>query len=272
MSNIIKTSDGISPDVFTSKSQSSDDGSLSQSSNRMSESNTDFTNEKEYVPSKNVQEAKKLLTTFRKKMTEYPKHLSYEGSMVLCVLLAMKPIACVNINNIPTVDQTLIRELLVLKSGIEPSEFIGTFDVKFDNNKDFILIFNPPANKDIILHLFNTVAHPRPIDLKESNDVPVENDGEKIAVGGRIHLNKKNIQKLVGIEPREEKLNDTDERQYTPPTKQIGRNAYEIRADVLQMAIDWAKTEDGHGQYTKPSDDDVIALAKKFYSFVENRR
>ncbi len=56
-----------------------------------------------------------------------------------------------------------------------------------------------------------------------------------------------------------------------------GRNAYEIRADVLQMAIDWASSSIAHNSnnpiITKSrSDDDLISLAKKFYSFVENRR
>ena len=48
-----------------------------------------------------------------------------------------------------------------------------------------------------------------------------------------------------------------------------GRNAYEIRADVLQMAIDW--TTD-HNEWGKKTEDDALALAKKFYQFVENRR
>lgn len=53
-----------------------------------------------------------------------------------------------------------------------------------------------------------------------------------------------------------------------------GRNAYEIRSDVLQMAIDWASRAaiavPGGDSYR--SDDEVIALAKRFYQFVENKR
>lgn len=225
---------------------------------------------------KSVQEAKSLLTNFHKKMAEYPKYLSYEGSMVLCVLLAMKQVASVNINNIPMIDQKLIREIIVSKSGMEPAEFIGTFDVKFDAHKDFILIFNPQNHSDIILNMFNTVAHPRPEDLKESDDIRIENDGEKIAVGGgRILLNKKTSQRLAGIEPTSkysDQYKSSDEKEYVPSPKAVGRNAYEIRTDVLQMAIGWSQTESGTGVYVKPSDDAVIALAKKFYAFVENKR
>lgn len=69
----------------------------------------------------------------------------------------------------------------------------------------------------------------------------------------------------------QEESHKLTEKQYVPSVKP-SRNAYEIRADILQMAINWSQTEDGRGNYSKPTDDQVIALAKKFYSFVENRR
>jgi hypothetical protein len=215
----------------------------------------------EIVANKKLEEVKQMMHSFKEKVANYPKHMSYEGSMVLCVLLSMKKVAVVNMRSIPSVDQTLIRSLL-------PEEIdLSGFDVKFDENKDFVLIFNPQDNKNITLTLFNTVAHPRPTDLKDTGDVPVENVGEKISIGGKVYLNKRDIQKLGGIEPRDRKTEDTEEKQYAPP-KQSGRNAYEIRADVLQMAIDWSKTD----KHKNATDDDVVALAKKFYAFVENRR
>lgn len=69
--------------------------------------------------------------------------------------------------------------------------------------------------------------------------------------------------------------------------KQVGRNAYEIRTDVLSMAIDWLKLEtnqpdrdltfESKEDYKKRasyfrSGDAVIDLAQKFYKFVENKR
>jgi hypothetical protein len=56
-----------------------------------------------------------------------------------------------------------------------------------------------------------------------------------------------------------------------PPIK-AGKNAYEIRADVLQMAIEWSKFNSTGNGFIKPSDDQLLTLAKKFYTFVENRR
>lgn len=215
---------------------------------------------------KSVEDTKKLLNNFREKTANYPKYISYEGSMVLCVLLSMKPVAAVSMCNLPMVDQSQIRDLLPATTNV------GGFDVKFDSNKDFVLIFNPHNHKDIILNMFNSVAHPRTSDLKDSHEVPIEDKGDKIEVGGvRKIFDKQKIQKLAGIELSDSKQHIPEEKEYSPQ-KQVGRNAYEIRADVLQMAIDWSRIEDSSKGYKKPSDDEVISLAKKFYSFVENRR
>lgn len=213
------------------------------------------------VNPKSVEETKQIMSTFQTKMKDYPKHMSYEGSMVLCVLLSMKKVAAVSMRNVPSVDQVLIRKLL--PDGTD----VSSFDVKFDDNKDFILIFNPSDNKDISLTMFNTVAHPRPEDLVSTSDVPVQSVGDKIDVGGKIQMNKKTIQRMFGHEQSEPISGEKEEPRRVAATN---KNAYEIRADVLKMAIDWSQGGHVSGKYTK--DDDVINLAKKFYSFVENRR
>jgi hypothetical protein len=58
-----------------------------------------------------------------------------------------------------------------------------------------------------------------------------------------------------------------------PPIKIANKNAFEIRADILAMAIQWLSLEDGFKPYKKPTEDELLALAKKFYEFVApNRR
>ena len=51
--------------------------------------------------------------------------------------------------------------------------------------------------------------------------------------------------------------------------KQInsGKNAYEIRADMLELAYKWSSQG---GKFTSP--EDIIEIAKQFYRFVENKR
>lgn len=70
------------------------------------------------------------------------------------------------------------------------------------------------------------------------------------------------------------------EESQIPPTmtlpgeiKSVNKNAYEIRTDVLNMALDWTKfKKETNPQPTSASDDDVLSTAQKFYKFVENRR
>jgi len=77
-----------------------------------------------------------------------------------------------------------------------------------------------------------------------------------------------NLQKMA----EEAKVKEEIKRSEVPPVSKAGKNAYEIRADVLKMAIDWSSLEDGSKRFVKPSDDELLNLAKKFYTFVENRR
>lgn len=202
---------------------------------------------------------------FKSKIMTFPKHLSYEGSVVLCVLLSMNEVAYPNMVNLPIADQTLIKSLLSTR---DISLNLDTFEVRFDEQKDFILKFTPPPiykNEEITLTMFNSVAHPRPEDLKGAGVVPVEKDGDKIEVGGKIVLNRKGIERLIGVDNKTK----SEPEEETIPRRQpvAGRNAYEIRADVLQMAIDWAKVRNDVSTPEK-----LIQLAKYFYTFIENKR
>lgn len=53
--------------------------------------------------------------------------------------------------------------------------------------------------------------------------------------------------------------------------KTVNKNAYEIRTDILAMALDWVKFKTTDNR-SIPSDEDVLTTAQKFYRFVENRR
>ena len=56
-----------------------------------------------------------------------------------------------------------------------------------------------------------------------------------------------------------------------PDIKAVNKNAYEIRTDILAMALDWVKYKTPDVK-SMPSDEDVLNTAQKFYRFVENRR
>lgn len=198
---------------------------------------------------------------FKSKMTTFPKHLSYEGSVVLCVMLSMKDVAYPHLSNLPSTDQALIRSLI-------PKDIINfdTFEVRFDENKDFIITFStPPYDKEFVLSMFNSVAHPRPEDLKGAGVVPVEKDGDKIEVGGKIVLNRKGIERLIGVDNKSKSDPEEDPIPRRQPV--AGRNAFEIRSDVMQMALDYATHSKSH-----LTPEEIVNVAKKFYAFVENKR
>jgi hypothetical protein len=56
----------------------------------------------------------------------------------------------------------------------------------------------------------------------------------------------------------------------------INKNAYELRTDILSMALDWIKykgeVQHATGPFSAATDEDVLSTAHKFYKFVENRR
>ena len=74
--------------------------------------------------------------------------------------------------------------------------------------------------------------------------------------------------------------------QHQPQVQSVNKNAYEIRTDILAMSLDWVKWQTdmsleitnrrGNNQFLEPSQlpnsDMVLEIAKKFYSFVEQRR
>jgi len=58
-----------------------------------------------------------------------------------------------------------------------------------------------------------------------------------------------------------------------PESKTVNKNAYEIRSDVLGMALDWVKYNYIRTENSPCLNDNlVVETAQKFYKFVENRR
>lgn len=212
---------------------------------------------------KSLSETKKMIENFRDNLAKYPKHISYEGSTVLCVLLSMKEEAHTHVNNLPSVDYQTIRAAF-------PQEIaVNYFTVKFDENKDFVIIIKVEGKDNVIRTFFNTVAHPRPEDLKDlgTGVVPIEKEGDKISVGGKILMNKKGIKRLIGVEPLKRNTATQEDDESLPKRQPIaGRNAFELRTDILTLAADWVR-EVGD----EKTEDEVMRIAKLFYGFVENK-
>jgi hypothetical protein len=220
--------------------------------------------------SQSIEESKKIMTNFQKGIANYPKYMSYEGSMVLCVMLSMKSPALVQLENLPLVDQQTILGL-VKGSSIVNVTSTSYFDVTFDEIKDFIITFTAYGDSKVTekFNMFNTVAHPRCDDLKDSGigEVPVENDGDTIKVGDKIVVDKRVMRTIMKIPVKNsQQINNHETLKQQDIPRSVNKNAYEIRESILGYAIDVAKLNN------LLDVDQILNIANKFYKFVENKK
>jgi len=214
------------------------------------------------------EETKKVIQSFHKNMATYPKYISHEGSTVLCVLLSMEPHPSIRMEGIPASDRDILRHSIPDTTLLEAD--FDDIRVEFDEQKDFIVTF---LEKDVVLHtirLFNTVIHPQNIHVPTSV-VDVE-DGDKISIGGKVVMDKNAVKKLIGFKPE---LPSKKEEEKEEPRRQqvVGRNAFEIREDIIECSIDLVKFSSLTGKRDISSlTDEVLKTASKLYEFVENKR
>ena len=88
---------------------------------------------------------------------------------------------------------------------------------------------------------------------------------------------KRCVQMLPGTTTNLEPLKDPPSAPFVPPTPEskqsVNKNAYEIRTDVLAMALDFMRWRGDKNMLPQTvSSDDILEVAQKFYKFVENRR
>ena len=226
---------------------------------------------------------------FKECIKTYPRYVSDDTSTVLNVAVAVNNE--VLLDKLPENDKQIINEQL---DALKIKNIIrNNFKVNLDADKDFELIFEvEDEDKNITtvrIRLFNSIIHPEnPVsDFR----VPVNIDGELVTnqsedtgikiKDGVITIKdnlKGKFQYLAGISkkipvysnisPKEHKTNIESIDQ---PVVIKNKNAYEIRLAVLENSIKWMSLEDGNSSYHKPSTEELLALAKKFYSFVENK-
>lgn len=255
-----KDSDGLTPSELNSIIQEVGGNPVQTSVSKAIEA----CNQSTESPAKKraIEESRKLIDTLSKNLATYPKPLTYEGSVVFCVAISVNEGTSISLQGLPQTDRELVLSQLPPDADAKLSKHEASINVEFDEMRDFVLTYHASKADPVKLKYFNTVIHPQ--KLPDTN-VPVEKEGGKVTVGTHLVLDQRRIAKLVGI--HKDKPEEEDIPQRRQPV--AGRNAYEIRADVLQMAIDWVQKSTG---YMHKDENDVINLAKKFYSFVEDRR
>ena len=190
--------------------------------------------------------------------------LSYEGSLMISALTGVGSI--ISMTQLPEGDRKIINDVVndIAKKKIEVFSLWASFD-EYKNFETHVASSNPSVD-EIGFTLGNRVASIPPNESSRTggSDVKVERKGTSILIGDRIKLEKERIQNLA-------QSNDTTSnnvnRNPPRPQKTSGRNAYEIRADVLDMALELIK----HRGHKDVSSDDVLDIAEAFYDFVEHK-
>jgi len=226
--------------------------------------NNDYTNTSE--KKKSLDETKKLIENFRDKLAKYPKYsISIDGSTKLCVLLSLNSPAQVSFKQLPKEDQNILRESVKNT----PYSDISYFYVMLDEGRDFKFVFSNDKEEGIVVHMFNAITHPQlgKQHIGLFNDVPIRADGEKIAVGNII-IDKKHIKQRIGIDPSKKDV-EQDDNNFSRRQSVAGRNAFELRNDLVQMSIDLLFH---NNKNDKVLPEEVVETAKVLYTFVENKR
>ena len=198
------------------------------------------------------------------------KYLSYEGSLMISALTGVGSV--IAMSQLLEGDRKIINDIVqdMTKKRVE----IFSIWASFDEYKNFVthIASSNPSVDEVEFTLGNRVASIPPNESSRTggSDVKVERKGTSILIGDRIKLEKERIQNLA-------KSNDTTSnnvnRNPPRPQKASGRNAFEIREDILESAIDVVKISMGSDKYNVDEfSDEVLRVSEKFYEFVENKK
>lgn len=199
---------------------------------------------------------------FKSGTTQTMQWLSYEGSLIVSALIGVSntDVTTIRMEQFPECDKILLQNNILKCSRV--------LTVMLDQYQNFIFRNDEFEETGVIFG--NRVANIPPeesVQFGNGSDVKVEQKGREILIGDRIKIEKERLQTL--LQKPDSLYHPHAETQLTkgfqPRPKISGRNAYEIRSDVLEMAVDWAKHENkGHAE-------DVVEIANLFYKFVEHK-
>ena len=194
--------------------------------------------------------------------------MSYEGSMIVCSLISIdnEGVAVVSMSQLPESDRNVINDILLRIIGKQYDS--RSFLVKFDEYKNIEFRLDVDTRTDPVrFTLGNRVASIPPNESSRYGkvDVKVERKGKDVVIGDRIVIEKSKMQNLA--QTGDHSSNGGYNKEREKKQKVSGRNAYEIRADVLEMALDWVKENKKSGT----DENDVIEVAEAFYKFVEHK-
>lgn len=213
---------------------------------------------------------KEAVKNFLKAGLQKLQWLSYEGSLIVSALIGVSEneIKTIKLVQLPECDRIILQEQIDIPNA-------SSLVVDFDKYKNFVFRIDGFSKQEFIFG--NRVVSIPPEESTrygKGDDVNVEQKGKEILIGDRIKLDKGRIQNLVQkpdslYHPHTE-TQSTKEFQSRP--KVSGRNAYEIRADIIENAIEILRISNNKTglDYTSLTDG-VLEIAEKLYDFVKHK-
>ena len=204
-----------------------------------------------------IDDTKKILDNFREGLAKYPIYISDKGAITLNVQFGIGKMC--RMDSLSDSDQLLIlaqADKNKLSSGLNKTEFA----VSQDSSRDFILTFGGAIDMGTEnINVFNSILHPKNDYIDTKAGIPVKIHGGVIEIVDTEKLKQiANIKSSIGSVESENMVT-----QRRPPVS--GRNGFEIRSDVMGMAVDYCI-------YNKTMDPKrVVDIARLFYDFVENK-
>lgn len=245
-----------------------------------------------------VAKSKKILQNFITKLKDYPISLSIPTICVLRTIIQLTKEddykRRLSVNQLPKKDQDIILASLPTD---KPGNTSTTFEIKYISPDTILLEFkmndsigNHGRRKDVTYARltvadinerdFSSRGQYTGLSLHGNVDVNIDAKSDKIVIsghGGEIQVDSKCIanvtKKATGVftSPSATTRSISVEGGIKETSREGGgkKNAFEIRADVLNMALQFATN---HVEEKVINSGDIVNIAKTFYEFVENKK
>lgn len=225
---------------------------------------------KDFTTPKNLTETHQVIKNFITNKESPIKWITHEASMIICTLISVSDngAAFINLNQLPTLDRVTVMNMT-------GGNVINKFLAEFDQYKNFkCSATNKDTKQDIHFILGNRVASIPPDEIKVGSDVKVEKKGKEIVIGDTIKLETNRIQNLLQQtnNNNNNNINETTNHGIVSRPKVSGRNAYEIRQDLIENAIDVIRLSDTKDSDYNSMTDNILYVAERLYEFVERKK
>jgi len=202
-----------------------------------------------------------------------PERLSYEGSTMLCVMLAGKDCPSIPLYKFPNKDQHTIQNILQKYFSLECDSNIR-FNISLDTNENFKFY-----NDKFTFTMINSVYNLSKEDIKELSSVKIKDDGNNVYIN-KLKFDKQRIRRLVNPNCKLENSNikcdnnnnnnDNNDNNDTSYNINNINNNLSVRERVLDKAISIVNKSSIKNESPDVITENIIKISKELYKFINS--